>query len=181
MPTPPSSRTPGHADRTAARRLGLVTPRTLLRAVSTTEAVTWGLLLAGMAGERLLGGPDALVSIAGSLHGTAFLAYLGCILVLRIDRRWSWRMLLAGAIASVPPFATLLFDRIAQRRGALDGPWRLSPHSLARKGDDEESRTVPERAAAWAIRHPLTLIACTAAVFTLILTGSLSGSLRSPH
>lgn len=156
------------------RTLAPVSPRRLLHAASIAEAASWTLLIAGMILKYPLQGSGLLVSVAGSLHAVAFLGYLGCILLIGVDRRWSWGMLLLGAAASVPPSATLAFDRFAQRRGDLSGAWRLPE-------PDAERAPLLDRLAAWALRHPITLAAIALAAFVLILTGALSGALRSPH
>ena len=48
-----------------------------------------------------------------------------------------------GLVAAVPPFATLLFEMYADRRGLLGHEW-LSRH---------DSPTAPQRAVCWLLRH----------------------------
>jgi hypothetical protein len=48
-----------------------------------------------------------------------------------------------GLVAAVPPFATLLFERYAERRGLLGDEW-LSRH---------DSPTAPQRVVCWLLRH----------------------------
>jgi len=64
--------------------------------------------------------------------------------------------------AAVPPFATVWFDRSAQRRGLRDGGWRLLP------GGDRPSSPA-ERVQAWLLARPalaLTLGAVAVVSFT---------------
>lgn len=101
-----------------------MTPKRLLRTVSIAEAVTWAILLAGMALKYGAHTADWLVTVGGSLHGAVFLSYLFCGLLVGVNQRFGWGALVLGGLASVPPFATLLYDWWAERRGLLDGEWR---------------------------------------------------------
>ncbi|MFI7607727.1 DUF3817 domain-containing protein [Micromonospora sp. NPDC049366] len=94
------------------------------------EACSWLGLLAGMAVKY---GPPANelgVKIFGPVHGALFVVYL--LLVLAVARRHRWSLLATGvALAcAVPPFATLVFERWAHRRGMLgatSAPTRREP------------------------------------------------------
>jgi integral membrane protein len=83
------------------------------------EACSWLALLAGMAVKY---GPPANelgVQVFGPIHGGLFVVYLVLVLAVARLHRWS---LLATAVAlacAVPPFATLVFERWARRRGML--------------------------------------------------------------
>ncbi|MCM0676430.1 DUF3817 domain-containing protein [Micromonospora phytophila] len=84
------------------------------------EAVSWAALLAGMAVKY---GPPANelgVQVFGPIHGGLFMAY--GVLVLAVARLRRWSLLTTGvALAcAVPPFATLVFERWARRRGLLE-------------------------------------------------------------
>ncbi|MFD0994405.1 integral membrane protein [Pseudoclavibacter chungangensis] len=159
-----------------------MTPRTLLRTVSIGEAATWALLLFGMWLKYGARTTDAVVTLAGSLHGGMFIAYLACTMLVGLNQRWPWHMFLLGGIAAVPPFATLLFDWFAERRRMLAGGWRTvaAPQPVGATGDV----TLPGRRPAplgfldpllyWAVRHPITLVAIVVAFSTVAVTMSLT-------
>jgi len=101
-----------------------VTPTLLFRRVAIAEAVTWALLLTGMA-LKYTDVTELGVRVFGMAHGVVFIAYCLTTVLVGVDRRWSRGRLLLGLVAAVPPFATVLFDRYAERRGALGPAWRL--------------------------------------------------------
>lgn len=83
------------------------------------EAISWCILLAGM---YLKYGPadnPTMVSVAGPIHGTLFLVYLGVTNWIAAARSWSLRDRLIGLAAGVPPFATVIFERWAASRGLV--------------------------------------------------------------
>ncbi|WP_433528681.1 DUF3817 domain-containing protein [Micromonospora sp. CA-263727] len=84
------------------------------------EAISWAGLLAGMAVKYGPPGNELGVQIFGPIHGALFVAY--GVLVLAVARVHRWSLLATGvALAcAVPPFATLVFERSARRRGLLD-------------------------------------------------------------
>lgn len=125
-----------------------MTPRVLFRSVAVAEAGTWALLLAGMYLKYVAQTTDVLVSIGGALHGFVFLLYLVSTSFVWVNQRWSVSTGLVGLVAGVVPFATVLFDWWLERRGKLDGGWRL----LA--GREQPSGPV-ESLQAWVLRNPL--------------------------
>jgi hypothetical protein len=94
-------------------------------------------------------------------HGVVFIAYVLTTILVAIDQRWSTGRLLAGLLASIPPFCTVLFDRYAERRGILGDTWRLRA---------TEPAGVVERLAAWLIRNPVRG-ALAGLVAVAVLTG----------
>ncbi len=88
------------------------------------------------------------VRVFGMVHGIVFVAYCVAAVTVAVDRRWSPGRALLALVAAVPPFATLAFERYAERRDALGGrdeSWRLRT---------EPARTLLERIVAWLVRHP---------------------------
>ena len=153
-----------------------MTPARLLRIITIVEACTWALLLLAMLVKYVVD-PAAgalLVPFAGAAHATAFLAYLFVVLVLAANGRWSARAVLLGALASVPPFATLWFDRWAERRGLLDGGWLPDAPPAWRPWPVVERLRglVP-----WTREHPVTLGLATVAALLFILTPALGRAL----
>lgn len=97
-------------------------PRTLFRIAAIAEAVSWAGLLVGMYFKWVVQSTEVGVKIFGPIHGIIVLAYLLAVLHGRRAFRWNIRTSLLAALASVPPFATLVFEISADRRGLLATP-----------------------------------------------------------
>lgn len=137
-----------------------MTPLHLFRRVAIAEAVTWALLLTGMV-LKYTDVTELGVRVFGMVHGVVFIAYCLTTVLVAVDQRWSTGRLLLGLVSSVPPFATVPFDRYAERRGALADSWRLRTGAPAGR---------VEALAAWLIRNPLRG-AAAGVVAVLALTG----------
>ena len=138
-----------------------VSPLRLFRRVAVAEAVTWALLLVGMVLKYGTHTTDLAVRVFGMVHGVVFIAYCLSTVVVGVDQRWSLRRLVVGLVASVPPFATVVFDRYAERSGVLADRWRLRT---------SEPAGAVDRAVAWLVRNPGSgVVAGLAAV--MVLTG----------
>ncbi|MDG4781208.1 DUF3817 domain-containing protein [Micromonospora sp. WMMD961] len=91
----------------------------LFVAAAIAEACSWLALLVGMLVKYGPPGNELGVKIFGPIHGGLFVAYVLLVLAVARLHRWS---LLATAVAlasAVPPFATLVYERWARRRGML--------------------------------------------------------------
>ena len=138
-----------------------MSPLLVFRRVAIAEAVTWALLLLGMFLKYVTETTELGVRLFGMLHGVVFIAYCLATVLVALDQRWTRGRLLLGLLSSVPPFATVMFDRYAEARGALSTSWRL-------RGSAPAGRV--ERVAAWLIRNPLRG-AAAGVVAVLALTG----------
>jgi integral membrane protein len=101
-----------------------VTPRTaatVFRIVAVAEALSWMGLLAGMFVKRALDSSELGVQVFGPIHGAIFVGYVVVALVAARALRWDVRTTVLALVASVPPLATLWFERWASRRGSLPG------------------------------------------------------------
>lgn len=107
------------------------TPGARLRVVAIAEAISWLGLLIGMAFKYLLSDNEIGVKIFGPIHGTIFVLYVLTVLV--VQRRLRWDLVTTGLAlaASVPPFATVLFEMWAQRTGRLDARPASAPAGTA--------------------------------------------------
>jgi integral membrane protein len=121
-------------------------PRSLLRTVARTEAVTWALLLLGMFLKYVTETTELGVRVFGMLHGVVFIAYCLTVVVVAIDARWRPGQALLGLVCAVPPFATLWFEKYADARGLGADAWRL------RRSDPSRGL---DRPVAWLVRNPL--------------------------
>lgn len=136
-----------------------LTPRSLFRSLAVTEAITWALLLFGMFLKYVTETTELAVRIFGMVHGVVFIAYCLVTVIVAIDQRWSVPRTVLGLAAAVPPFATLLFEVYADRRGLLGTDW------LSR----EDSSTALQRAVCWLLRH-YQLAVCLLVVAVGVLT-----------
>ncbi len=101
------------------------TPTRLYRLVARAEAVTWALLLTGMFLKYVTRTTELGVQVFGMVHGVVFIAYCLTTGLLWVDQRWPLSRLVLGLVAAVPPFATMPFERYAERSGLLGDTWRL--------------------------------------------------------
>ena len=120
-----------------------LTPRGIFRGLAITEAITWALLLTGMFLKYVTETTELGVQVFGMVHGVVFIAYCLVTVVVATDQRWSLGRTVLGLAAAIPPFATLLFETYADRRGLLGPEW-LSRH---------DSPSARERAVCWLLRH----------------------------
>lgn len=144
-----------------------MTPIRVFRTVAVAEAVTWALLLVGIVLKRVTHTTELGVQVFGMLHGVVFIAFCLLTVLVAVDQRWSRGRLLLGLVSAVPPFATVPFDRYAERRGLLDDRWHTSP---------ETNETAAQRVVCWLLRNHRPAIAIFAgAVATLTGVALLVG------
>lgn len=99
-----------------------MTPRAAalaFRIVAVAEALSWIGLLAGMFVKYGLETTELGVQIFGPIHGGIFIAYVLVTLLVSRVLRWSLRTTLLALVCSVPPLATVWFERVATRNGRL--------------------------------------------------------------
>jgi integral membrane protein len=93
----------------------------LFRAVAIAEACSWTGLLIGMLFKYVVVGDPIGVQVFGPIHGGLFVAY--CAVTAWVARTLRWRLTSTALalVSSIPPLATLWFERRARRAGQL-GP-----------------------------------------------------------
>lgn len=128
-----------------------MTPRTFFRIVAVAEAITWAFLLIAMFFKYVTQTTEALIPLAGGIHGFMFLVFLVGTVFVWINQRWTARTGVLGLVAAVVPLATVPFDRWLERHGMLDGGWRLAPRGETPQG-------FFERVQAWVLRNPVVAI-----------------------
>lgn len=92
----------------------------LFRFVSLAEAVSWVGLLTGMFFKHVTKTSELGVQVFGPIHGAVFVAYLAVAWFTARKLAWDRRTTLWATVCSVPPLATILFERWAMRTGKLD-------------------------------------------------------------
>jgi integral membrane protein len=103
------------------------------------------------------------VKVFGLAHGVVFIAYCLITLVLWVTQRWTAREGLLGLLSAVPPFLTVWWERRLERRGRLDGGWRLG------RGGDTPSNPA-ERVVAALLARPAVAVG-VGVVAVVALTG----------
>lgn len=96
--------------------------RRLFRIIALAEACSWLGLLIGMYVKYVPETTELGVQVFGPIHGTIFLTYLAVTLAARYTFGWSLRTTALAGIASIPPFATALFEVLAERSGLFEVP-----------------------------------------------------------
>jgi integral membrane protein len=99
-----------------------VNPRaaaTAFRIVAVAEALSWIGLLAGMYVKYVPATTERGVQIFGPIHGGIFLAYVVVALITARTLRWSPRTTVLALVCSIPPLATVWFERLATRNDRL--------------------------------------------------------------
>lgn len=142
----------------------VISPRGLFRTFAFAEMFTWAGLITAIVLRTL--DVTNIVPIAGGLHGFVFLSYSATTIFVWVNQRWPTRLGLAGLLLAIVPFATVPFDIRVDRRGLLDGPWRLAPGGDAPQGFIEHVQ-------AWVLRHVVLsvvlLMLAVTALFLLLL------------
>jgi integral membrane protein len=146
-----------------------MTPRTLYRRIAAAEVVTWALLLFGMVLKYVTRTTDLGVRVFGLAHGVVFIAFCLVTLLLWVNQRWTLREAALGLLSAVPPFLTIWWERRLERRGRLEGGWRL--------GRDGEAPTTPvERVVATLLARPAVAVGVgIAAVVALTAVALVAG------
>ena len=99
-----------------------MTPRTAataFRIVAVAEALSWVGLLIGMYVKYVPETTELGVKVFGPIHGGIFVAYVVVALVASRVLRWSPRTTVLALLCSVPPLATVWFERLATRNDKL--------------------------------------------------------------
>lgn len=89
------------------------------------EALTWSLLLGGLAFRALLGLPQNVLTTIGGIHGAMFLGYAVIASLVGVNQRWHPARIVLGVALAIIPFATLPFEKNLEKRNLLKGAWRL--------------------------------------------------------
>lgn len=119
----------------AGLRPGLA-PKRLYGFLATAEMFTWGLLILGMV-LKYSGVSAAFVPVFGLIHGVTFISYCVVTCFVWVNQRWGTARGLAGLLSAFIPFCTVPFERSTERRGLLEGGWRLAPGGETPRGPVE--------------------------------------------
>lgn len=149
-------------------------PGNLFRFFALAEAVTWTLLLGGLAIRAALDAPPLLLTIFGGIHGAVFLCYGVTAALVGVNNRWGFGRTVLGIALAIVPYATIPFESRVAHTGRLAGDWRLDETS------DPRDAHWFDRLFRWFLKRPallvVTLIAVVIAIFaTLLVIGPPGG------
>lgn len=143
------------------------TPKRLYLILSIAEACTWTLLIAGLILRATTGIDSTLFTVVGGLHGFVFLSYGATAILVAINQRWHPLVGVLAVITAIVPYATIPFDVVQSRRGALNGDWRLT------ESDDPRDKNWFDRTVRWFLNRPgllvLVVVVAIVLVFSILL------------
>lgn len=127
-------------------------PKGIFRIAATAEAITWALLLSGLAIRAAGVAPEWLIPTVGGMHGFTFLSYGVLAALVGVNQRWRFRKIFLGVALAIVPFATVPFERSVAKSGSLLGAWRIT------KSDDPRDDHWFDSLFRWFIARPLVLV-----------------------
>lgn len=150
------------------------TPRRLYFVLAIAEAITWTLLITGLILRATTGIDPVLFTTIGGVHGFVFISYGATAILVSINQRWHFGVAILAVITAIVPYATIPFEIVQAKRGALEGPWRLE------ETDDPRDKTAFDRLFRWFLSRPLLLVlvivlAIIAVFTTLLILGPPGG------
>ncbi|MEZ0164822.1 DUF3817 domain-containing protein [Kineococcus sp. LSe6-4] len=102
------------------------------RVIATFEAISWTALLIAMFLKWVVQAPhEGGVPVVGMVHGIGFVVYLLSTVWAARTMRWTFKTLVVGLAAGVPPFGTIVFERWLLRQGLLTRRSRRSAPAAA--------------------------------------------------
>ncbi|MBE0011290.1 DUF3817 domain-containing protein [Arthrobacter sp. AET 35A] len=143
-----------------------MSPRILFRTVAVAEALTWAFLLLAMFLKYVTETTEALIPPAGGIHGFVFLVFVVVTIFVWVNQRWSFKIGLLGLVSAIVPLASVVFDQTMERRGKLDGGWRLAPGADTPRGPIEQLQ-------AWVLRKPFLAAAVTVVAVAVVFAALL--------
>lgn len=81
-----------------------------LRIVGFAEGISFLLLLGIAMPLKYIMGLPAAVRVIGMAHGVLFVLYVLLVIVVKIERNWSFTKMLLALLASLVPFGTFWAD-----------------------------------------------------------------------
>ena len=171
-PSPEASGASGSSPETSATVKGF-TPRKLYRILAIAEAVTWTLLITGLIVKATAGIDATLLTTIGGVHGFVFISYGATAILVGINQRWHFGVGLLAVVTAIVPYATIPFEIVQERRGALAGAWRLTP------SDDPRDHHWFDRFVRWFLNRPallvLAIVVAIVLIFVILLTAGPPG------
>ena len=143
------------------------TPKRLYFVLAIAEACTWTLLITGLIVRATAGIEPIVLTAIGSLHGFIFISYGATAILVAINQRWHPLVALLAVVTAIVPYATIPFDVVQSRRGALNGDWRLT------ETDDPRDKHWFDRFVRWFLNRPVILVLVILVLVILIFSALL--------
>ena len=140
------------------------TPKRLYLVLAIAEACTWTLLIGALITRAAVGIEPAALTVIGGLHGFVFISYGATAILIAINQRWHPLVALLAVVSAIVPYATIPFDIVQSRRGALNGDWRLTAT------DDPRDKHWFDRFVRWFLNRPILFVFILVLVIVLIFT-----------
>ena len=153
------------AQQTQAKTTGF-TPRKLYFVLAIAEACTWTALIIGLILKANSAIEPNLLTVIGGIHGFVFITYGATAILVAINNRWHFGVGLLAVITAILPYATIPFEIVQAKRGALDGAWRLE------ETDNPRDKHWFDRFVRWFLNRPL-LLALAILVAIIVIFASL--------
>ena len=149
---------------TSTQKQAGFTPRKLYFVLAIAEACTWTLLITGLILKATVGIEPSLLTTIGGLHGFVFITYGATSILIAFNQRWGFWLGLLAVITAILPYATIPFELIQAKRGALEGNWRMEAT------DDPRDQKPLDRLFRWFLKHPLLLILVIVIAIVLVFS-----------
>lgn len=81
-----------------------------LRIIGFGEAISWILLLGLAMPLKYIWHQPLAVKYVGWIHGLLFIAYITMSIVVKEEKKWTYKKLFTAFIAAFIPFGTFVFD-----------------------------------------------------------------------
>jgi len=143
------------------------TPKRLYLVLAIAEACTWTLLIVGLIVRATAGIEPTVLTVIGGIHGFVFISYGATAILVAINQRWHPLVALLAVVTAIVPYATIPFDVVQSRRGALNGDWRLTAT------DDPRDQHWFDRVVRWFMNRPVLLVLAILVAIVLIFTALL--------
>jgi integral membrane protein len=144
-----------------------MTPGRLFRIFAVSEAITWTLLLGGLAIRAIFGAPPILLTVVGSIHGAVFLGYGVIAALVGVNNRWGFGRTVGGIALAIVPYATIPFELRVAKLGLLNGAWRREMTS------DPRDQHWFDRLFRWFLNRPVLLAIVLVVVIVAIFASLL--------
>ena len=144
-----------------------MTPGRLFRIFAVSEAITWTLLLGGLAIRAIFGAPPVLLTVVGGIHGAVFLGYGVIAALVGVNNRWGLWRTVGGIALAIVPYATIPFELRVAKSGLLVGAWRREVTS------DPRDQHWFDRLFRWFLNRPILLAVVLVTVIVAIFASLL--------
>ena len=93
-----------------------------LRIIGFIEGVSLLVLMGIAMPLKYMAGKPGPVKYVGCAHGLLFIAFIAIVLLVTVQKKWSFKTVIYGFLAAFLPFGTFVFDRwLLRKKEALNG------------------------------------------------------------